>query len=100
MVATDLFVVVGKWTWESAAHSDSFENSRKRGIPSISVINVWLASRSQNPANWSYFRFICSFQELHDIPLVWFPSICEFILRLLKASVDSHLKLDLMIVWA
>ena len=57
---------MGKGTEESAAHSDSFGNSRNWRVPSASMINVLLASCSYFPAKSSYFRFICTFQELHD----------------------------------
>ena len=62
---------LAKGTGDSVVHSDSFANNENRGIPSASVINVWLASQSHLPANSSYFRVICTFQELHDTCLLW-----------------------------
>ena len=64
------FQKLGKGTGESAAHSESLGNSRDRGIPSVSVINVWLASRSHFRANSSSFRFVCTFEELRYTFLV------------------------------
>ena len=66
----DLFAI-RKGTGESATHSGSLGNSRNRGIPTASVINVGLACRSHLPANSSQFRFICTFQDLHQTCLVW-----------------------------
>ena len=46
---------LGKGNTESAAHSDSLGNSRYRGIPSVSMINVWLASQSPNQVTFDLF---------------------------------------------